>query len=325
MKVEIIIPVNAVNDYVRESIPEILKLDYQDFSILLLPDETTEEQFQKTRIIPTGKTGPAEKRDLALQYSDADIFAFLDDDAYPRKDWLTNAMKHFRNPEVGAVGGPAVTPEHDTFWQKVSGAVFLSKIGGGSPERYIPDGEVREVDDWPSVNLLVRRSVFEEVGGFDSSYWPGEDTKLCLDIIESGKKIIYDPEVFVWHHRREGLARHLKQIGGYGLHRGYFAKVYPKTSRKLPYFIPSCFSLFVLSALFSLFLCNPIFTKLHLAGFILYFLALGVAFLQINRIVKNPAITLCSIFYIVTTHFWYGIRFLQGFLFTKNLKSTLRS
>jgi len=132
MKVEIIIPVKAVNDYVRESIPEILKLDYQDFSILLLPDETTEEQFQKTRIIPTGKTGPAEKRDLALQYSDADIFAFLDDDAYPRKDWLTNAMKHFRNPEVGAVGGPAVTPEHDTFWQKVSGAVFRRGDRGGT-------------------------------------------------------------------------------------------------------------------------------------------------------------------------------------------------
>lgn len=55
---------------------------------------------------------------------------------HPRSDWLKNAVRHFDDPNIAAVGGPAVTPPDDSFWQRVSGAVFLSKIGGGCPERY---------------------------------------------------------------------------------------------------------------------------------------------------------------------------------------------
>ncbi|OGR75591.1 MAG: hypothetical protein A2X40_08200 [Elusimicrobia bacterium GWC2_65_9] len=53
------------------------------------------------------------------------------------------------------------------------------------------------------------------------------------------------------HHRRAGLPGHLKQIGAYGLHLGFFAKEYPETSRKSVYFIPSVFVLFTALSLFS--------------------------------------------------------------------------
>ena len=323
MKVDIIIPVKQINHYVYESIPEILALDYDEYGIIILPDTLSGESFPKARIIATGAMGPAEKRDLALKYSDADILAFLDDDAYPRKDWLKKAVRHFENPEIAAVGGPAVTPRDDSFWQRVSGAVFLSRIGGGNPERYWPVGSIRNVDDWPSVNLLVRKDIFEKVGGFNSKYWPGEDTKLCLDIVKLGKKIIYDPDVFVWHHRREGIIRHLKQIGGYGLHRGFFAKKFPATSRKLKYFIPSFFSIYMLAGTSLFFSGSKAFKNLYLIGLGIYLLALALSFFQIQSKEKNLAVSFMSIVYAVLTHMWYGIRFLQGFIFTKDLKSTL--
>ena len=315
MKVDIIIPVKQMNHYVYESIPEILALDYDEYGIIILPDAFNGESFPKARIIATGAMGPAEKRDLALKYSDADILAFLDDDAYPRKDWLKKALRHFENPEIAAVGGPAVTPGDDSFWQRVSGAVFLSRISGGNPERYWPVGNIRNVDDWPSVNLLVRKDIFEKVGGFNSKYWPGEDTKLCLDIIKLGKKIIYDPDVFVWHHRREGIIRHLKQIGGYGLHRGFFAKKFPATSRKLKYFIPSFFSIYMLAGTALFFPGSNAFKNLYFIGLGIYLLALALAFFQIQNKERNFAVSLMSIAYAVLTHIWYGIRFLQGYFF----------
>ncbi|MBI5892565.1 MAG: glycosyltransferase [Deltaproteobacteria bacterium] len=323
--VSIIIPVKEVNDYIKESIPHILNLDYKDFEIIIFADVHAAVSFPKTTIIATGKIGPAEKRDLALKYARGSIFAFLDDDAYPRRDWLSNALRHFDNPEVAAVGGPAVTPSSDTFHQKVSGAVFLSKIGGGNPDRYWPIGGVKEVDDWPSVNLLVRRSVFERVGGFNSDYWPGEDTKLCLDIIKTGGKIIYDPDVFVWHHRREGLIRHLRQVGGYGLHRGFFAKKFPETSKKLKYFIPSFFVIFLSVGMSLFFTHNYFFSRFFYAGIGVYTIALIIALFQIQGKEKNLAVSLVSLFYISLTHIWYGIRFLQGYLFTKDLKSELKT
>ncbi len=323
--VSVIIPVKEINDYIKESIPHIINLEYEDFEIIIFSDLDDKKTFPRTRIVSTGNIGPAEKRDLALKYANGEIFAFLDDDAYPRSDWLTNAIRHFDDPDVAAVGGPAVTPDDDSFFQKVSGAVFLTSLGGGSPERYWPTGGVREVDDWPSVNLLVKRDIFEQIGGFNSAYWPGEDTKLCLDIIKGGKKIIYDPDVLVYHHRRGGLKKHLKQISRYGLHRGFFAKKFPETSRKFKYFIPSLFVMFLIFGAALPFMDNLFFIKLYYAGILLYIASLFVAFCQIRDKEKSIAISLVSLFYIFLTHIWYGIRFIQGYLFTRELKSKLRS
>jgi cellulose synthase/poly-beta-1,6-N-acetylglucosamine synthase-like glycosyltransferase len=324
MKVDIIIPVKEINHYIYESIPKILELDYEDYEIIIFPDVFNGESFPRTRIITTGNIGPAEKRDMALRYSNADILAFLDDDAYPHPDWLKNAVRHFEDPDVAAIGGPAITPFDDPFWQKVSGAVFLSRIGGGNPERYWPADTVRTVDDWPSVNFLVRQEIFKKIGGFNSKYWPGEDTKLCLDIIKMGKKIVYDPQALVWHHRRGSLIKHLRQIGRYGLHRGFFAKKFPETSRRFKYFIPAFFVLFQVMGWVAFLMKNPNLNKIYIIGMCAYFFALIVAFCEILTKEKNVAVSLASIPYIFLTHIWYGLRFLQGFLLTKDLKSKLR-
>lgn len=319
-RVSIIIPVKEINNYIRESIPHILNLDYRNFEILIFSDIPSGEKFEKTKIIPTGKLGPAQKRNLALEHVEGEILAFLDDDAFPRKDWLKQGVKHFENSHIAAVGGPAVTPENDTFSQKVSGAVFLSKLSGGNPERYWPVGKTKEVDDWPSVNLLVRKSDFAAVNGFNSNYWPGEDTQLCLDLVKKlNKKIIYDPEVFVWHHRRSGLIKHLKQIGSYGLHRGFFAKKYPENSFKLKYFIPAGFFIFVAFDWILLFLPYPL--KLAYSSiWLMYLLALIVSFFDIYLKIKDIKVTFIAIPYIFLTHIYYGYKFLQGLL-SKKLSS----
>lgn len=323
-EVSIIIPVVEINEYIRESIPYILAQTFGDFEIIIFPDIEAKASFDKTRIIPTGKMGPAEKRDLAIKNAGGKILAFLDDDAYPEPDWLKKALRHFNDDSISAVGGPAITPVSDSFKQRVSGAVFLTKIGGGNPERYWPMGSIKDVDDWPSVNLLVRKDVFTAIGGFHSEYWPGEDTKLCLDIIEKGGRIIYDPGAVVWHHRREGFFRHLKQIGGYGLHRGFFAKRYPKNSFKLKYFIPSLFVVYILILIINIFINNQ-YACYSLLGILPYLAALSVGAFNIYTKEKNFSISLTAIVYIFFTHIWYGIKFLQGFIIINNLKSRLRS
>src|SRR5262245_58252117 len=160
----------------------------------------------RIRIVASGRVGPAAKRDLAAGMAQGAILVFLDDDSYPAEDLLDVALPFFEDPGVAAIGGPALTPPEDGFWQRVSGAVFLSRLSGGAPERYIPSGSVRTVRDWPSVNFMVRRSDFLAIGGFDTAFWPGEDTKLCLDLTRGGRSILYVPQLIVWHHRRKSLA-----------------------------------------------------------------------------------------------------------------------
>lgn len=307
--VSIIIPVKEINDYIRESMPYILDQEYENFEVLIFPDAGSDEVFDKTRIIPTSEIGPAEKRDLALDYAKGEIFAFLDDDAYPERDWLKQVVNDFNEPDVAAVGGPAVTPPHDSILQKASGLVFESLMGGGNHRyRYISIGEKKYVDDFPTVNFSVRKDVFEKVGGFDTIYWPGEDTKLCLDIVyELGKKIVYDPKAIVYHHRRRLFKEHLKQISNYALHRGFFVKKYPKTSFRIGYFVPSMFVMYLLFSL-GLYSRYPLVT-IPLA---LYFILLGITMMKIVYRYRSAELSVLTGIGIFLTHVFYGFYFLKG-------------
>lgn len=340
MKVSIIIPLIEINNYVRESIPEILKLK-EDIEIIILPNKKNNaDAWPKTRIIPTKTSNPSLKRNLGVKEAKSEIVAFLDDDAYPKIDWLKQALKHFKNKssiknhqskiDIVAVGGPAITPESDNILQKASAAAFESFIGGGKTRnRYLPVGTTREIDDWPSVNLLVRRDVFLKTEGFDPRYWPGEDTKLCLELMKFGK-IIYQPKAIVYHHRRGSLIKHLRQIGNYGLHRGHFARLYPQTSLRFFYLIPSLFSLYIFFILviwiLNLFRVSDLEFRIYyfLAPLILYFAIMFIDLILISFRYRTPLVGLATIPYIFFTHIYYGLRFIKGY-FSSNISLSTHS
>ena len=309
-KVSIIIPCREINSYARESIEHCLSLDYPDFEVLLLPDSEQNIDSLNVRVIPTGPIGPSEKRDLALNHASGEILAFLDDDAYPSECWLREAVKHFKDDEVAAVGGPAVTPPGDSLLQKASGFVYSSFLGSGSLGfRYIPKGQ-REVDDYPSCNFVIKKSVFQESGGFNTLFWPGEDTKLCLEITNKlHKKIIYDPGVLVYHHRRSLFRPHLRQIWSYAVHRGYFAKKFPQNSRRVSFLLPSLFCLGLLFGIVAS-LLNPILRMIFLSVIAVYLLVALCSSLQS----KDIRITPLMFSGIIITHLTYGTGFIKGLL-----------
>ena len=188
IKYSFVIPVKEINDYIRETIPKLLEMERNDFEIIVYPDEITDDTWPKTRQIASGPVGPARKRNLAIRDAKGEILIFIDDDAYPKSNFLEILGKDFEDENIVAVGGPAITPAKSNFWQRVSGATFLSSLSGGFPERYRPMGKKKFVADWPSVNLSIRKNAFEELGGFGGDYWPGEDTKLGFDLADEKKR-----------------------------------------------------------------------------------------------------------------------------------------
>lgn len=324
VKFSILIPVKSINDYVRETVPYIQKLSTDNWEVYLLPnnDEPNEWNDSRIKVVSTGKVGPGAKRDFGASLAEGEILVFLDDDSYPEPNLLDLAEEDFLDPGIVALGGPAVTPSSARFWERVSGAVFLSKLSGGAPERYIPIGKTKYIDDWPSVNLMVRKQVFIDIGGFDTAFWPGEDTKLCLKLVQHGiGKIMYDPELIVWHHRRRGLLAHLKQVGAYGKHRGFFAKKYPDTSLRIGYFIPSLFLTWIVGTLIAV-LVNSNWKWLFFLGLCMYLLAMIKAYFDIRRY-ESYKVAIATLPYIFLTHCWYGAKFLHG-LSTTHLISKLR-
>jgi GT2 family glycosyltransferase len=317
----IIIPVKFKNHYLIENIEHCLKLNYSFFEIVVFPDEYFEYDCDKVRVIPTGSIGPAEKRDLSLKYAKGDILAFLDDDAYPERNWLNNSSKYFNcnKNEIAAVCGPAITPISDNILQRLSGEIYSSFIASGNLVfRYTPINKVFEVDDFPSVNFLIRKECFEKVGGFGSRFWPGEDTKLCMELNMQGKKIIYDPKILVYHHRRDSFKKHLLQVLNYSVHRGYFVKKFQKNSAKLLYFLPTVFIFFLVIGFIISFL-NIYFSYCYLSILLLYIVLLFTNSIIRFRENKNFFISFLLIPSIFLTHLFYGLGFLKG-LFLRELK-----
>ncbi|MCK5043531.1 glycosyltransferase [Candidatus Pacearchaeota archaeon] len=324
MKFSIIIPVKDINNYILEFVPKLLKQSYKSFEIIILPNEKPKQinsvlQNEKIKIIGSGFTGPAQKRNLGAQKSDGEILVFIDDDAYPVEDkWLEKVLDNFQTKDIVAVGGPQFTPPESNFFQKLSGKLFESFMISGPVSFRHKSAHKKICYDLPSCNLFVKKKDFFKAGGFDTEFWPGEDTKLCLEIKKLRGKIIYSPNVKVYHHRRKNLKQYIKQIFNYSKHRGYFAKKYPETSFKLSYFVPSLFVIGLINGIFISFFSSILRT--------IYFSILGLYFLlMFIEGVRTKKISYIIHFILVgfMTHIVYGVGFILG-LTKKELKSKYR-
>jgi GT2 family glycosyltransferase len=337
MKISIIIVCKGLNPYLSECLKHCLDLDYPDFEIIVFPDEDFKYADQKVKIIATGKVTPPRKRNKALGIARGELFAFIDDDAYPRKDWLKEAVKYFNNPDVAAIGGPAITPPDDSLRQLASGFIYESPLAsGGFTYRYRPE-KTREVNDYPSCNFIVRREIFEELKGFKTNFWPGEDTFFCLEITKRlHKEIIYVPDLVVFHHRRTLFKTHLKQVSNYALHRGYFAKRFPETSLRLSYFVPSLFvvvliflcvtALFIPISRVLLILCGLFYILIILSAISLN-LCNRSSNLRNQYLTRwNHSLKLILLIFsgIIFTHLTYGVYFIKG-LFARKMREECES
>ena len=311
--VSIIIVAPRTSDVLVQALAAIKSLVSPPSETIVALDEAPPSRVSATRCIVTGPLGPAQKRDLAAAQAEGALLAFLDDDAYPDPRWLEAAVTHFDNPRVWAVGGPGVTPPDDGFRAQVSGWTYASWIVSGPARfRYVP-GTNRVVDDYPSMNLIVRRTAFQSIGGFDSGFYPGEDTKLCLEIVRRGGLIQYESDAVVYHHRRPVMREHLRQIAHYGRHRGYFARAFPETSRRVQYFVPSLWLVWlIVAAVASLWIEGVRITLLITLG--VY--AIAVAASAINAIIKSESlrIGMAVMPTIVASHIFYGWHFLGGLM-----------
>lgn len=314
-KFSIVIPFYVKGDRFFEDLKKFENLNYKNYEILVVSDQKINFKIKNARLVLTHHkhTGPAEKRDIALKVVKGEYCAFIDDDAYPDKDWLKNAADAFKDKKVGAVGGPGLTPPEDDYWAQLTGLVYGSYFCGGQARHRFVKEKKRYVVDFPAYNLIVRTKLLKEVGGYGSYFYGGEDTFLCLKIIKTKYKILYDPKVFIYHHRRDLFVPYLKQIGNIGKHRGYFAKKFPETSRTLSYFLPSILTLGLFGG-WALSIFNPVFKQVYLQALI-FFVLLGALSVIKKTNLANALIVSIAI---ILTHVVYGLNFIRG-LFTKKL------
>lgn len=107
------------------------------------------------------------------------------------------------DPGIGAVGGRVLFPngrlqEAGSFlWRNASGGPFGLFANPDRPQFNVP----RDADYVSGAFLMTRTSIFQALGGFDTSFAPAyyEETDYCFRLRATGYRCVYDPGISLIH------------------------------------------------------------------------------------------------------------------------------
>ena len=182
----------------------VVAVDHNEGLFEKLKDELTSNVKV---VLNAGPRGLSETRNVGIRTSTAEIIAFMDDDAVAEKDCLQKLLVSFKDSNVMAVGGRAVS-----VWSKGTAPFWFPEefdwtIGCTAHNKLMvqPNGEVRNVT---GSNMAFRREVFlrigyweTELGAINGKSRGGEEANICLRI-KGGidqSLILYEPEAVVFH------------------------------------------------------------------------------------------------------------------------------
>lgn len=139
---------------------------------------------------------------------------FLNNDTIPLKGWLKALVSEVDGyPEVGIVGSKLLyqdgTIQHaGVALSRVDGLPYHIYMGfaGDTPAA----NQRRECQVVTGACLLIRRSVFRQLGGFDEGFLNGfEDVDLCLKAGARGQRVVYQPRSVLYHLESQTPGRKL--------------------------------------------------------------------------------------------------------------------
>lgn len=293
MKFSLVIPVAPYRK--AEILDSLKKLDYpkKDFEI----------------IVESGKN-PSENRNRGIERARGNLIIFLDDDASVEKDYLRKIDNFFKKyPGIDIVGGPQLTNKGEKFFARISGIVLTSNFGAFKVNKRYSSGEVNLNADetfLTSANLCTKKKIFEKIEGFDIHLFPAEDPEFISRAKKSGLKIAYDPEMTIYHKRRDNFSSFCKQFFKYGFVRPQKNKISGETG--FIFIVPMIFSVYFLF-LPTLSLLNHFFITPLIA-----YIFLAIVFALYDSIKNKSFIGIFILpFLYLFIHLTYGLGMIAGY------------
>ncbi|MCB1581801.1 MAG: glycosyltransferase [Xanthomonadales bacterium] len=215
--VSIIIPVYNQYKHTYHCLESLASLqDKTPFEVIVVNDCSTDDtQQQLTKI--SGITAHTQKQNggfiescnTGASLAKGSFLLFLNNDTEVLPGWLDSLVSTFEAyPDAGLVGSQLIYP--DGRLQEAGGIVFADASGWNYGRFDSPDApefqHVREVSYCSGASIIIKKTLFDDLGQFDQRYKPAyyEDTDLAFAVRKKGLKVYYQPLSKIIHF--EGIS-----------------------------------------------------------------------------------------------------------------------
>lgn len=216
--------------------------EYQRSRILVVdnapPDDRTREVVKAARAegdldvdyVVEPRPGVSWARNRAIEASDSEVIAFIDDDERCDRWWVAELARGFVEiPGACAVTGAIVPGELLTESQVWFERFFGIRAGRGFTRAvFSPETARHQSPLYPrppfgaTGNMAARRDALDRIGRFDCALGSGTMSRACEDtaalsaLLLEGGTIVYQPTAIVYHYYRRDYAALRRQLQGYG-------------------------------------------------------------------------------------------------------------
>ena len=182
------------------------------FDVILVDDASTDETIYAALVVSGAIQLIRNSRNVGFLHSVAaatrvargDALLLLNNDTVVQDGWLDELTETLRlDPSIGIVGSKLLFPNGRL--QEAGGIIWSDGSGHNYGRNDDPANPrycfMRDVDYVSGAALLIRRSVFEAVGGFSEEFAPGyyEDTDLCFKVRAAGQRVVVQPRSRITH------------------------------------------------------------------------------------------------------------------------------
>jgi len=237
-------------DMYKATLDSMAALDYPNFEVLAIVNNTPEEHYWKPIQAHCEKLGPRFKfvflpkvsgfkagaMNMALEFMDKDaaVIAAVDADYQVHRDWLKDLVPWFNDPKVAIIQAPQ---DHRDGAENLLKTIMNAEYAG-----FFDIGMVQRNEDNAIIAhgtmLMVRRAAFDEVGGWATDTIV-EDTELGLRLLTRGYHAHYTRERYGWGVLPDTLLafktqRHRWAYGAMQIIRKHWRHMLPKSRTLTP-------------------------------------------------------------------------------------------
>jgi glycosyltransferase involved in cell wall biosynthesis len=191
--ISVIIPAHNEEAYIHQCLGSIISQDYPAdlIEIIVVDNNSTDSTADVTKSFPRvryffKKDGPVGAiRNFGVSQSEGEYLAFIDGDCIAQENWLTTALLLLRTSSQLVVGGKCQTSS-DASWIETDWILGVSE-------------QKTEKLDLLGASIIISRTSFQDVAGFDETVTSGEDTRLTKKLRTKGYKVEINQSVNVVH------------------------------------------------------------------------------------------------------------------------------